>query len=186
MAVAQISSKVDPMNKSARVAAISALTLYLVLVGCSTASPKPQPFDTSYRPPIYWKVVEEPKWGIRFNLPLFVQDKETTNSLWIHEGTNLRVIVDFGTPGPSKSVRAKPNYSETRIQFNGLPALVCTYDKSPNAAPHSLNKVVALFYLESREVVGAGAEPSYRVEYASDDQRATAFQILQTVRFYDS
>jgi hypothetical protein len=173
------------MNRYACAGAICALALCLFSASCSGLSPQPQAFDTSYTAPLHWKVVEEPLWGIRFNVPLSVRDKETTKNLWIHEGTNLRVIVDFGDSGPSKSIKAKPNYSETRIQFNGLPALVCTYDKSANAAPDSLNKVVALFYLESREVVGGG-EPSYRVEYASDSQRATAYQILQTVRFYDS
>ncbi|HEV7747672.1 MAG TPA: hypothetical protein VGO56_21915 [Pyrinomonadaceae bacterium] len=171
------------MKKSARAAAIKMLALCLLATGCSRPSPKS--FDTSYRAPIYWKVVEEPLWGIRFNLPPFMRDKETTKTLWIHEGANLRVIVDFKDSIPSKSTKAKPNYSETKIQFNGLPALVCTYDNSAKAIPGSLNKVVALFYLGKREVLG-GQEPSYRVEYASDDQRTTAFQILQTVRFYNS
>jgi hypothetical protein len=172
------------MKKSAQTAAIGALIL--LSMGCARLSPKPQPvFDTSYNAPVYWKVVEEPLWGIRFSLPRSLRDKETTKSLWIHEDTNLRVIVDFNNSVPSKSTKAKPNYSETKIQFNGLPALVCTYDNSAKAAPGSLNKVVALFYLGKREVLG-GQEPSYRVEYASDDLRTTAFQILQTVRFYDS
>ena len=173
------------MKRSARAGAIGALVLCLLSASCAGLPPKPQAFDTSYTAPLHWKVVEDGLWGIRFNVPLSVQDKQTTKNLWIHEGVNLRVIVDFGDSAPSKSLKGKPNYSEARIQFNGLPALVCTYDKSLNAAPDSLNKVVALFYLESRKVVGGG-EPSYRVEYASDDQRATAFQIFQTVRFYDS
>lgn len=173
------------MKKSARVAAIGAMVLCLLSAGCSRLSTKPQSFDTSYSAPVYWKVVEDGLWGIRFNLPPWVHDKQIAKSLWVHEGTNLRVIVDFNQSVPSKSTKAKPNYTETKIQFNGLPAVVCTYDNSAKAAPGALNKVVALFYLGKREVLG-GQEPSYRVEYASDDQRTTAFQILQTVRFYDS
>lgn len=179
------SFRLSLMKKSAHAAAISVLVLCLLASGCSRLSQQPQSFDTSYSAPVYWKVVEDGPWGIRFNLPPWVHDKETTKTLWIHEGTNLRVIVDYNESVPSKATKAKPNYSETRIQFNGLPAVVCTYDNSTKAAPGSLNKVVALFYLGKREVLG-GQEPSYRVEYASDDQRPTAFQILQTVRFYDS
>ena len=173
------------MKKPAHAAAITMLVLCLLGAGCSATSSKPQAFDTSYSAPVYWKVVEDGLWGIRFNLPPSVNDKETTKSLWIHQSTHLRVIVDFNQSVPSQSTKAKPNYSETKIEFNGLPALVCTYDNSVKASAGSLNKVVALFYLGKREVLG-GQEPSYRVEYASDDQRTTAFQILQTVRFYDS
>lgn len=174
------------MNKSTRTIGICALLLYLFSVSCSGVSPERQPlFDTSYTAPFHWRIVEEPLWGIRFNVPRSVRDKDTTNSLRIQEGTDLRVIVDFGASVPSKAIKAKPNHSESSIQFNGLPALVCTYDNAANAAPGSLNKVVALFYLDKRKVLG-GQEPSYRVEYASDAERTTAFQILQTVRFYDS
>jgi hypothetical protein len=130
--------------------------------------------------------VEEGPWGIRFNIPPALREARTTkSSLWVHEGTNLRFIVDFGANASQGSLKRKPNYSEVRLQVNGLPALVCSYDQSKNAAPGSLNKVVALFFLDKRKTLG-GSEPSYRVEYASDNERMMALQILQTVRFYDS
>ncbi len=94
------------------------------------------------------------------------------------------MIVDFNADSPD-SLKRKPTYSEIRLQVNGLPALVCSYDQSNTAAPGSLNKVVALFFLQKRAQLG-GQEPSYRVEYASDNDRTTALQVLQTVRFYDS
>ena len=130
--------------------------------------------------------MEEGLWGIRFNIPPALQEARTTkNSLWVHEGTNLRVIVDFGANASQDSLKRRPNYSEVRLVVNGLPALVCSHDQSKNAAPGSLNKVVALFFLDKRKTLG-GSEPSYRVEYAADNDRAIALQILQTVRFYDS
>lgn len=166
-----------------------AVCLCLLVTGCASPGPHstigPPSFDTSYSAPVYWKLVEEGLWGIRFNIPPTLEPKKTdSNHLWIHEGPNLRVIVDFGTTSPD-SVKQKPHYSETRLQVNGLPAVVCSYDRANNAAAGSLNKVVALFFLDKRKQLG-GQEPSYRVEYASDDDRTTALQILQTVRFYDS
>jgi hypothetical protein len=166
-----------------------ALCLCLLVSSCASrnqhSTTGPLSFDTSYSAPIYWKVVEEGLWGIRFNIPPTLEHKKTESThLWIHEGANLRVIVDFGSTSPD-SFRQKPNYSETRLQVNGLPALVCSYDRTNNAAAGSLNKVVALFFLDKRKELG-GQEPSYRVEYASDDDRTTALQILQTVHFYDS
>jgi hypothetical protein len=141
-------------------------------------------FDTSYTAPGDWKLLDEGLWGLRLNVPPTLREvRSTKNSLWIHEGANLRVIVDFSADSP-ESLKRKPNYSEVHLQVNGLPALVCSYDQSNNAAAGSLNKVVALFFLQKREQLG-GQEPSYRVEYASDNDRTTALQILQTVRFYD-
>jgi hypothetical protein len=175
------------MNKSAAIIGISAMFVCLFTAGCSAPSSRPQSFfDTSYTAPWDWKVVDEPLWGIRLNVPPSVRATETTNNLWIHDGTKLRLIIDFGSSVSPKSLKVRPNYSETRLTVNGLPALVCTYDKSASAAAGSLNKVVALFFLESRKSLGGGGEPSYRVEYASDAERTTAFQILQTVRFYNS
>jgi hypothetical protein len=85
-------------------------------------------------------------------------------SLWIHEGTNLRVIIDFGDTSP-ESLKQQPHYAEARLLINGLPALVCSYDHATDVAG-SLKKVVALFFLEKRKQLGAAREPSYRVEYA--------------------
>ena len=170
-----------------RVAAV-AMSLCFLVSGCSQSgqhSTGPLSFDTSYSAPSNWKLVEEGLWGLRFNIPPGLEQKESANrSLWIHEGTNLRVIVDFGNTSPD-SVKQKPHYSEVRLVVNGLPAVVCSYDRANNSAAGSLNKVVALFFLDKRKTLG-GREPSYRVEYAADDDRATALQILQTVRFYDS
>jgi hypothetical protein len=130
--------------------------------------------------------VDDGLWGLRLNVPSSLRDKGFVNkSLWIHEGTNLRVIIDFGDTSPD-SLKQRPHYSEARLLVNGLPALVCSYDLSNNVAAGSMNKVVALFFLEKRKQLGAPREPSYRVEYASDDDRTVALQILQTVRFYDS
>lgn len=105
----------------------------LVALGCSTAPHSPS-FDTSYSAPAAWKLVEEGKWGLRFNIPPSLRDVGFVNSsLWVHEGQNLRVIVDFSPPSSlPESLRRKPNYSETRLRINGLSALVCSYDQSSN------------------------------------------------------
>ncbi|MFY9621902.1 MAG: hypothetical protein WAM70_14195 [Pyrinomonadaceae bacterium] len=149
----------------------------LLALGCSTATHSPS-FDTSYSAPADWKLVEDGKWGLRFNIPPSLRDVGfVNNSLWVHEGTNLRVIVDFSLP---------PNYSETRLRINGLPALVCSDDQNTGEGPASLSRVVALFFLETRPGLGSPNEPSYRIEFADEGQRTTALQILQTVRFYQS
>jgi hypothetical protein len=157
----------------------------LLALGCATPPHSPS-FDTSYSAPADWKLVEEGKWGLRFKIPPSLREVGFVNkSLWIHEGTNLRVIVDFSLPSSlPDSLRRKPNYSETRLQFNGLPALVCSYDQNISKGPAPLNRVVALFFLETRPGLGSPNEPSYRIEFAAEDQRNTALQILQTVRFY--
>ena len=157
----------------------------LLALGCSTAPHSPV-FDTSYSAPADWKSVEDGKWGLRFKIPPSLRDLGFVNkSLWVHEGTNLRVIVDYSVPSSSpNSLRGKPNYSETRLRINGLPALLCSYDQNISKSPASLNRVVALFFLETREGLGSPIEPSYRIEFAAEDQRNTAVQILQTVRFY--
>ena len=92
----------------------------------------------------------------------------------------------FNYPSSPDSLKAKENYTETHLTLNGLPALVCSYDQSANAVAGSLNKVVALFFLETRRGLGAPYEPSYRVEFGSKNDRARALQILQTIRFFDS
>jgi hypothetical protein len=162
----------------------------LVAAGCSSVPANHStrlPFDTSYSAPNNWKLVEEPKWGLRFNVPPALRDTDPLNkSLWIHEGNSLRLIVDFSFPSSSDSLKAKKNYSEVHLNVNGLSALLCSYDQSANAVSGSLNKVVALFFLETRKGLGSPYEPSYRVEFASENDRSTALQILQTVRFFDS
>ena len=159
----------------------------LLALGCSTAPHSPS-FDTSYSAPADWKLVEDGKWGLRYNVPSSLRDLGVgNNSLWVHEGTNLRVIVDFRLPSSlPDSLKRKPNYAETRLRIHGLPALVCSYDKNTNSAPDALSRVVALYFLETRPGLGSPNEPSYRVEFAAEDQRKTALEILQTVRFYQS
>lgn len=163
------------------------IVLCLVVAGLPScarrSSTGPASFDTSYSAPSDWKVVEDGMWGLRLNVPATLRDLGPKNSVWIHEGTNLRVVIDFGSTSPD-SLKKLPHYSEARFVVNGLRALVCSYE-SRNPGPGSLNKVVALFFLEYRKTLGS-AEPSYRVEYANDDDQAIALQILQTVRFFDS
>jgi hypothetical protein len=163
----------------------------LLSAGCSslpTNHSSAARFDTLYSAPKDWRLVEDWKWGVRFNVPPNLRDREFSlnRSLWIHEGNNLRMIVDFSFTSSPDSLKTKKNYSETRLTVNGLPALVCSYDQSANAVAGSLSKVVALFFLETRKGLGSPTEPSYRVEFAVEDDRTTALQILQTVRFFDS
>lgn len=174
------------MRKSLRATWIAVCTCLLAL-GCSMTPHSPS-FDTSYSAPTDWKLVEDGKWGLRFNIPPSLRDVGMVNdSLWVHEGTSLRFIVDFSLPSSlPDSLRRKPNYSETRLRINGLPALVCSYDQNTSQRPASLKRVVALFFLETRPGLGSPNEPSYRIEFAAEDQRTTALQILQTVRFYQS
>jgi hypothetical protein len=176
------------MEKSSRALGI---IIYACLVSAACSSlpanhASTARFDTSYSAPNDWKLVEDGKWGIRFNVPPALSDKHfsSNKSLWIHEGENLRMIVDFSYPSSLDSLKTKANYSETRVSVQGLPALVCSYDKSANVVAGSLNKVVALFFLETRKGLGSPYEPSYRVEFAGDNDRSTALQILQTVRFF--
>ena len=164
-----------------------AICACLLAHGCSRASHSPS-FDISYSAPADWQIVEDGKWGLRFNIPPSLRDMGMVNkSLWVHEGTNLRVIVDYSLPSSlPDSLKGKPNYAETRLRINGLPALVCSYDQNISKGPASLNRVVALFFLATRPGLGSPNEPSYRVEFATEDQRNTGLQILQTVRFYQS
>jgi hypothetical protein len=173
--------------RKSRSATWIAVCACLLAMGCSTATYSPS-FDTSYSAPADWKVVEDGKWGLRFKIPPSLRDVGFVNkSLWVHEGANLRVIVDYSLPSSlPDSLKRKPNYSETRLRINGLPALVCSYDQANSKEPVSLNRVVALFFLETRPGLGSLNEPSYRIEFAAEDQRNTALQILQTVRFYQS
>ena len=178
------------MIRPPRLAAAIVIGLWLLAAGCSLSgghsTTSPLPFDTSYSAPTDWQLLDEPPWGIRLNVPPTLREKEPGHkSLWINEGANLRVIVDFGNTSP-ESLKQQPHYAEARLVINGLPALVCSYDQGANMATGSLNKVVALFFLEKRKELAAPREPSYRVEYTRDDDRAIALQILQTVRFYDS
>jgi hypothetical protein len=157
-----------------------------MIASCSVGrhySTGPASFDTSYSAPGDWKVVEDGMWGLRLNVPATFRDLGPKNHVWIHEGPNLRVVIDFGSLSPD-SVRKLPHYTEAYFVVNGLRTLVCSYE-SKNAAAGSLNKVVALFFLENRRSLG-GAEPSYRVEYGKDQDQTIALQILQTVRFFDS
>lgn len=178
------------MIRPPRIIGSLAICLCVLVGGCSPlgrhAMTPPLSFDTSYSAPKDWKLVEDGLWGLQLNVPPTLRDSGSIkHSLWIHEGTNLRVIVDFGAYPSQDSLKRRPNYSEVRLQVNGLAALVCSYDQSNQVAPGSLNKVVALFFLEKRKNLG-GREPWYRVEYASDNDRTTALQILQTVRISDS
>ena len=178
------------MIRLPRMTAPIAIALCFLLTGCSLlgrlSTTPPLSFDTTYSAPKDWKLVDDGKWGLRLNVPPTVRDTGFVHrSLWIHEGTNLRVIIDFGSTSPD-SLKQQPHYSEARVLVNGLPALVISCESSNNATAGSLNKVVALFFLEKRKQLGAPREPSYRVEYASDDERTVALQILQTVRLYDS
>jgi hypothetical protein len=178
------------MIRPPRLVAAIVIGMWLVAAGCSLRGPhsptSPLPFDTSYSAPKDWQLLDEPLWGIRLNVPPTLRENERGHkSLWINEGANLRVTVDFGNTSP-ELLKQQPHYAEARLVINGLPALVCSYDHTANMATGSLNKVVALFFLEKRKELGAPREPSYRVEYTSDDDRTIALQILQTVRFYDS
>ncbi len=152
------------------------------------------PFNISFTPPDDWKVVEEGKWGIRFQVPLGLQERYT-NRLWIQENDSLRVVVDFGPDDFSsfisdklrqKTLGFKKNYSQKVLRVNGLKTLICTYEQQPHSGTQSFRRVAALIHLEKREQLGAAREPSYRVEYKSDSDLKTALQILQTVRFYNS
>ena len=129
--------------------------------------------------------MEDGKWGLRLNVPPSVIDAGVTNnSLWVHEGPNLRVIIDFSRPPSPELLQRKKNYLESRLNIHGLPALLCAYDEP--AARGALTKVVQLVFLETRKGLGSPYEPSYRVEYRSEGDRPTAMEILQTVRFYQS
>jgi hypothetical protein len=177
------------MIRPPRMTAPIAMGLCFLFAGCSLrgrSTTPPLPFDTSYSAPKDWKLLEEGPWGIRLNVPPMLRDTGSRHkSLWIHEGTNLRVTIDFGDTAPD-SLKQQPHYTETRLEINGLPALVCSYDHTTDVGAGSLNKVVALFFIEKRKQLGAPREPSYRVEYTRDDDRTIALEILQTVRFYDS
>ena len=159
----------------------------LLALGCSRASHSLS-FDPSYSAPADWTLVEDGKWGLRFKIPPSLREAGFVNkSHWVHEGRDLRVIVDFSLPSSlPDSLRRKPNYSETRLRINGLSALVCSYNQNTDNDPALLNRVVALYFLETRPGLGSPNEPSYRIEFATEDQRNTALQILQTVRFYRS
>jgi len=178
------------MNRPPRVVASILIGSFFLAASCSpfnrNTPPPSIPFDTSYSAPSDWKLIDDGLWGLRLNVPPTFQDKGfVKKSLWVHEGTSVRLIIDFGNTS-SDSLKQQQHYSEVRLPINGLPALVCTYEQSNNVTAGSLKKVIALFFLEKRERLGATREPSYRVEYASDDDRNIALQILQTVRFYDS
>jgi hypothetical protein len=175
------------MIKRAKLMTPIVIVLCLVVAGVAScvrrSSTGPASFDTSYSAPSDWKVVEDGMWGLRLKVPATLRDLGPKNDVWIHEAPNLRLVIDFGNTSLD-SLRQRPHYSEARFVVNGLRALVCTYEYK-NPGPGSLNKVVALFFLEKRKSLG-GAEPSYRVEYAKDDDQAIALQILQTVHFFDS
>ena len=129
--------------------------------------------------------MEDGKWGLRLNVPASVIDAGITDrSLWVHENPNLRVIIDFSRPPSPESLKRKNNYSESHLQIQGLPALLCAYNEP--AARGGLTNVLQLVFLETRKGLGSPYEPSYRVEYRSEADRLTAMEILQTVRFYQS
>jgi hypothetical protein len=183
-----VKNKIIVVKKSSAAVGIIACVI-LASAGCASLPRNHSTtvhFDTSYSAPADWKLVEEWKWGLRFNVPPALRDMGVGGkSLWIHEDTNLKVIVDFSYPRSYESLKTRKNYSDTRLNVNGLPALVCSYDQSENAVAGSLNKVVALFFLETRKGLGSPYEPSYRVEFSAEGDRITALQILQTVRFFD-
>jgi hypothetical protein len=129
-----------------------------------------------------WKTIDDPKWGFRIDVPATLQDKQfEQKNLWIHENSELRVIIDFGeTPSPIELSRIE-NYKQTEMSVNGYKAISGTY----NSRKQRLPNVAFLIFQEGPESYGSGKPPVFRVEYGSDDNSETAMKILKTVRFYD-
>jgi hypothetical protein len=120
-----------------------------------------------------WKVIEEPKWGIRFRVPPDLKERQQGN-LWIHENDSLKVIVDFGADGLGsyisekvrlKTIGLKKNYAQKIMKHNGVKTLICSYEKSAGAIDDTYSRVIELIYLKSRGYPGPLNEPAYRVEY---------------------
>jgi hypothetical protein len=139
-----------------------------------------------------WKLIEEPKWGIRFRVPPDLKEREQGN-LWIHENDSLKVIVDFGAEGVgayiSEKVRLKTigfekNYAQKIMTHNGLKTLICSYEKSAGVIDETYSRVLELIYLENRGYPGPSREPVYRVEYKIKHDHQIAMQILQSVTFF--
>lgn len=139
--------------------------------------------DASLSIPKDWKLVEEPKWGIRFKVPASLQMKGVENgSLWTHENDDLRVIVNFGRNPDLTKLSQKKNYKQEDVSVNGLKALLCTYEEEKP----KFNRVAILIFIDKRKELGSPNEPSYRVEFSFESDQKTAVRILQTVRFYNS
>ena len=145
-------------------------------------------FEPLPAPPEKWQKFDDPKWGIRFRFPSGLTERWEGN-LWIRENDSLKVIVDYGPDDlityvtdkvRLKTAGLKKNYAQKIITHNGLKTLICSYEKDIGK---DTIKAMELIYLEKREHLGAPREPSYRVEYKSENDQQTAMQILQTVGF---
>jgi hypothetical protein len=143
--------------------------------------------EPSHSWPVAWKVIEEPKWGIRFRVPPDLKERIQGN-LWIHENNSLKVIVDFGTDGLGsylsevirrKTMGLKKNYAQKIMTQNGL-----KYEKPAGVNNDVYSRIIELIYLKNREYPDPLTEPSYRVEYKTEDDQQIAIQILQSVTFF--
>jgi hypothetical protein len=65
--------------------------------------------------------------GIQLKVPPSLREIPPSDSIWIHEGSNFRVIVDF-SPSSPQTLSQMPNYSPVRQNINGLAAVLCSYD----------------------------------------------------------
>ena len=146
-------------------------------------------FEPVPAPPDKWQNIDEYKWGIRFRIPPGLTERYDGN-LWIHENESFNVIVDFGPDSlvsyisdkvQLKTHGLKRNYAQTIVTRNGLKTLICSYEKT--GKDKTLLRAVELIYLENRKHLGAPREPSYRVEYKSENDQQLAMQILQSVNF---
>jgi hypothetical protein len=133
-----------------------------------------------------WKTIEEPKWGFKLDVPPTLEDKKFEGkNLWVHEDSQLRVVVDFGTVQPFPELKSKKNYIETPVVVNGYDAIVCTFIEQENSPGLQFENVAVLIFQAGPESYGEGKPPVFRVEYGSEKDVGTALRILQTVRFYD-
>ncbi len=176
------------MNRWIQIACFVCLLTFIAFgAGCSSSNASSSennstPFDTINSPPSNWKLVEEPKWGIRFSVPATMKEAELEKkSLWIYKNDSMSVIVNFGNSPSQSKLRLKKNYKQTILRFNDLEALFCEFDEPLTSNKKAVKKVVAIYFLEKRKLLGALHEPSFQVEYSSDLDKKIALQILQTI-----
>lgn len=132
-----------------------------------------------------WKTIDEPKWGFRMDVPFSLQENKFAGKrLWVHENAQIRAIVDFGGYPSETELNSRKNFRRTATRVNGYNAVIYSYHEDANVEKPQFNKVATLVFNEYPESYGEVRPPFFRIEYVSENDSETAFEILRTVRFY--
>jgi hypothetical protein len=142
-------------------------------------------FTRSLLIPGEWKVIDEPKWGIRFKAPTSIkEERKSDKGDWVHSDDRLSLIISFEKNPSQNQLRRKIAYQETAGHKSELRSRICYYEEQSIMNQMAIKRIIALYFLDKRETLGAPNEPSFKVEYFSEGDQQNAYRILQTVELY--